>query len=378
MAARPRLIAYYLPQYHPIKENDEWWGKGFTEWTNTAKAKPRFRGHYQPHVPADLGFYDLRLPEARQAQAEMAAKYGIEGFCYYHYWFGNGRQVLERPLQEVIASGQPDYPFCICWANETWSGIWHGTPNRILMKQEYPSLEDEQAHFDSLLPAFRDPRYIRVDGKPVFQVWRPFDFPDVAATLQRWRDMAVRAGLPGLYLIGTYRHGGGEPEEFGYDASVHTRNPPTRAGIQAQNPLTRLKHALQRKLGVPTIYTYQEAMKYFVPDTLPATRYPCIVNGWDNSPRSGVNALVFTGTTPELYRAALQKGFDLTRQHDYGTDGRLVFLKSWNEWAEGNHLEPDLRDGHTYLEAVASALQDEVRMHCTDAKRTTSPIQKAA
>jgi len=378
MAARPRLIAYYLPQYHPIKENDEWWGKGFTEWTNTAKAKPRFRGHYQPHVPADLGFYDLRLPEARQAQAEMAAKYGIEGFCYYHYWFGNGRQVLERPLQEVIASGQPDYPFCICWANETWSGIWHGTPNRILIKQEYPSLEDEQAHFDSLLPAFRDPRYIRVDGKPVFQVWRPFDFPDVAATLQRWRDMAVRAGLPGLYLIGTYRHGGGEPEEFGYDASVHTRNPPTRAGIQAQNPLTRLKHALQHKLGVPTIYTYQEAMKYFVPDTLPATRYPCIVNGWDNSPRSGVNALVFTDTTPELYRAALQKGFDLTRQHDYGTDGRLVFLKSWNEWAEGNHLEPDLRDGHTYLEAVASALEDEVRMHCTDAQLTTSPIQKAA
>jgi lipopolysaccharide biosynthesis protein len=364
-APRPRLIAFYLPQYHPIKENDEWWGKGFTEWTNTAKAKPRFPGHYQPHVPADLGFYDLRVPETRAAQAEMAKAYGIEAFCYYHYWFGHGRELLERPFKEVVASGEPDFPFCLCWANDTWSGIWHGTPNKILIKQEYPGLEDERKHFDSLVDAFRDPRYLRVGGKPVLIIWRPYSFPDPAETALRWRAMAAEAGLGGLHLVGMFREGHPAPEDIGYDASVYSHNPPARTWGSWKNPVKMIYDRICIKLGVPTVYSFEKTIKYYVPDSLPPTRYPTVVNGWDNSPRSGVNGLVLKNATPALFARALKKGFDLTRNAGTAPDGRLVFLKSWNEWAEGNHLEPDLRDGHSYLEAVRDTLAEEIAAHCT-------------
>jgi len=191
-ASLPRLIAYYLPQFHPIAENDQWWGPGFTEWTNTAKAKPLFPGHYQPHVPADLGFYDLRLPEARKAQADMARAYGIEGFCYYHYWFGNGRRLLERPFNEVLATGEPDYPFCLCWANDTWSGIWHGAPNRILMEQQYPGTADDEKHFETLIQAFRDRRYMRVNGRPYSYFGAPLQY---RIPRLPWRDGRQWLGL---------------------------------------------------------------------------------------------------------------------------------------------------------------------------------------
>lgn len=365
----PRLIAYYLPQFHPIKENDGWWGKGFTEWTNTAKAKPRFPGHYQPHVPADLGFYDLRLPEARQAQAELAHDYGIEGFCYYHYWFGNGRRLLERPFNEVVASGKPDFPFCLCWANETWSGIWHGSPNRVLMQQEYPGPADDQNHFEALLPAFRDRRYLSVDGKPIFVVYRPFDFADPKATLDRWRAMAKQAGLAGLHFVGIYRPGSADPEAVGFDASIYNRNPPLRGWETWRNPLKLAYNRCLDGLGVPTIYRYEKAVSYFVPDALPPTRYPSVVHAWDNSPRSGARGLVIHGSTPELFAESLRKAFDLTRHSTTKADGRLVFLKSWNEWAEGNHLEPDLRDGHGYLHAIRKELGHEMSMHSGGAGR---------
>lgn len=359
----PRLIAFYLPQFHPIKENDEWWGKGFTEWTNTAKAKPRFPGHYQPHVPSDLGFYDLRLPESRQAQADMAKLYGIEAFCYYHYWFGNGRQVLEKPFAQVLASNEPDFPFCVCWANETWSGIWHGTPNRILMQQEYPGAEDDQLHFDSLLPAFKDRRYLKVDGKPVFVVWQPFRLPDPKASVERWRQMALTAGLAGLHMVGVFREGNSDPEDFGFDASIYNRNPPLRERGTLRTPFKRLYSMLMQKLGLPTIYSYKEALKYCVPDSLPKTRYPTVIHAWDNTPRSGANGLVFSGTSPKLFGEALRKAFSLMRDPLRRKDDRLVFLKSWNEWAEGNHLEPDLRDGHGYLEAIRNELKRELTLH---------------
>src|SRR5262245_158766 len=179
---RARLFAFYLPQFHPIPENDEWWGKGFTEWTNTARAKPMFKGHYQPHVPADLGFYDLRVPETRIAQAELAREYGIEAFGYYHYWF-NGRRILERPFNEMLASGQPNFPCCVCWANESWTGIWHGTPDKTLIKQEYSGYEDHRRHFETLLPAFTDHRYLTVDDKPIFIIYRPWEIPEVDRVL---------------------------------------------------------------------------------------------------------------------------------------------------------------------------------------------------
>ncbi|MBC7490376.1 MAG: glycoside hydrolase family 99-like domain-containing protein [Glaciimonas sp.] len=361
---KPRLIAYYLPQYHPIKENDEWWGRGFTEWTNTAKAKPLFPGHYQPHVPADLGFYDLRLAASRKQQADLARSYGIEAFCYYHYWFGNGRRLLEQPFDEVLSSGEPDFPFCLCWANDTWSGVWHGAPDKILIKQEYPGIEDEKAHFSTLLKAFKDPRYLRVDNKQVFIVWRPYGFPNPAATVLHWREMARESGLVGLHLVGIFREGHPAPEDIGYDASIYTHNPPPRTWGTWRAPLKLFYNRILRKLGIPSIYSYEKAISYYVPDQLPATRYPSVVNGWDNSPRSGVNGLVLTGTSPALFGRALKKAFGLHRKTRTTEDGRLVFLKSWNEWAEGNHLEPDLRDGHSYLKVVQDSLKEEIQTYC--------------
>ncbi len=359
MPVMPRLIAFYLPQYYPIPENDAFWGKGFTEWTNTAKARRRFPGHYQPHVPADLGFYDLRVAETRQQQADLARQYGIEGFCYYHYWFGNGKRVLERPFAEVRSSGEPDFPFCLCWANETWSGVWHGAENRVLIEQTYPGAADDERHFAELLPAFQDARYMKVDGKPIFAVYRPFKMDDPKATLARWRAMAARAGLPGLYFVGVCSPGQPNPEDHGFDASIFNANAPLRPWGSWKSPVTLFKNAIMRRIGVPTRHDYQKSIQYFVPDALPPTRFPSVLNGWDNSPRSGERGLVLTGATPQLFGSALRKAFDLTRERKQGADARLVFLKSWNEWAEGNHLEPDLKDGHQYLEAIAAELQTE-------------------
>jgi len=195
MSTKIRAIALYLPQFHPVPENDEWWGRGFTEWRNVAKAKALFPGHYQPHLPADLGFYDLRLPEVREAQAELASQHGIHGFCYYHYWF-NGRRILERPFNEVLESGKPDFPFCLCWANENWTRVWDGGERNVLLEQHY-SFEDDLAHIRSLIPAFKDPRYIRINGKPLFLVYRTELLPDPAKTAALWQKEAIKAGLPG-------------------------------------------------------------------------------------------------------------------------------------------------------------------------------------
>ncbi len=229
-----RVIAFYLPQFHPIPENDLWWGKGFTEWTNVAKALPLFSGHYQPHVPADLGFYDLRVPETRQQQANLALEYGIDAFCYYHYWFA-GRRLLERPFNEVLNSGKPDFPFCLCWANQTWSGVWYGASDRILVEQTYPGNVDHACHFDWLLTAFADPRYVTVEGKPLFVIFQPLEIPFVKDVTEYWRRRAVAAGFPGLHLVGIKHeafepppgksHPTWNPKDHGFDASVRMRVP---------------------------------------------------------------------------------------------------------------------------------------------------------
>lgn len=352
-----RLIAFYLPQYHPIPENDDWWGKGFTEWTNTAKAKPLFLGHYQPHVPADLGFYDLRVPETRAAQAEMARAHGIEAFCYYHYWFG-GTRLLERPFNEVLESGEPDFPFCLCWANATWSGIWHGNPNRILMEQTYPGTADYEAHFNELLKAFKDKRYLTVDGKPLFIIYKPRDVPNVQDVAKLFREMAERAGLPGLYLVGVAHHDNWDPKANGFDAVVLQNLPGLKSQIPWRYPLLKLK----AKLGGHrlTMYKYKDLLDTFIPDKTRQLEYlPCLISSWDNTPRSGMNGLVMEGSTPELFRQSVHQALDKVAEKP--PEHRLVFLKSWNEWAEGNHMEPDLRDGHSYLEA----LRDEIKLSDT-------------
>ena len=217
---KARLIAYYLPQYHPIAENDQWWGKGFTEWVSVAQARPLFKGHEQPKIPGELGFYDLRLEETRTAQAELAKEHGIEGFCYWHYWLGNGKMLLERPFNEVLKSGKPDFPFCLGWANHSWKGVFFGAKSKTLIKQEYLGKQDAINHFNYLLSAFKDSRYICVHNKPLLHIFNPKQIPDCKQYLEFWRELALKAGLRGLYIVGEGL-ALSEKEDYGVDAVTY-------------------------------------------------------------------------------------------------------------------------------------------------------------
>jgi hypothetical protein len=350
-----RAVAFYLPQFHPVAENDEWWGAGFTEWTNTAKARGLFPGHKQPDLPADLGFYDLRLPEARAAQSDLAQQYGVEAFAYWHYWFGHGRTILEHPFREVLRTGEPSVKFCLAWANQTWTGIWHGASDKILAEQLYPGAEDEQAHFDSILPAFRDERYLRVDDRPVFYVFRPEQLPDGAQFVERWQAMARKAGLPGLYLAAEVSDLLGKGPKYtrvkedGFDTGVYMRLPARLEGGD------ELRMRAQRKLlHWPEIYRYADTPPVLPADLDASLHQPCVYPNWDNTPRSGRGGLVLTGSSPARFEAQVHAA---ARQlADRPPAERLLWVKSWNEWAEGNHLEPDLRNGHGWLQALQSGL----------------------
>ncbi len=352
--SRARAIAFHLPQFHPTPENDRWWGKGFTEWTNVAKARPLFPGHYQPHVPADLGFYDLRLPEARHAQAELARQYGIGGFCYYHYWFG-GRRILERPVNEIIASGEPDFPFCLCWANHSWNTAWQGT-DTMLIEQVYPGMSDHAAHFEWLLQAFGDPRYLTVDGKPIFLLYRPDDIPELPRVVDFWRERALKAGLRGLHLVGvSHRNERWDPTARGLDASTMQALPKRDGRIPRRYPVLKLRKLLNGKDQELTIWDYE----HVVPRLLRSRPvdwmdYPLALPNWDNTPRTGMRGLVFHNSTPELFRIHLRDALGRIRKNP--DEHKIVFLKAWNEWAEGNHLEPDQKWGIGYLEVVRQEL----------------------
>lgn len=350
-----RAVAFYLPQFHPIPENDEWWGPGFTEWTNAAKARPLFPGHKQPDLPADLGFYDLRVPETRAAQADLANRYGIEAFCYWHYWFGAGRRILEMPITEVLRTGEPSLSFCLAWANQTWTGIWHGAKDKILLEQTYPGAEDDQAHFDAIVAALRDERYLRVDDRPVFYVFRPEELPDAGAFVDRWQRMARAAGLPGLYLVAEVSDLLGRGPKYrrvaedGFDAGAYMRLP------AETSPRDILRMRFRRKLlgGLET-YPYSAAPTCLPAGIDPSIHQPAIYPNWDNSPRSRRNGLVLTESSPARFRPHVRAAVDAVASRPPGE--RLIWIKSWNEWAEGNHLEPDLRFGHGWLEAVGEEL----------------------
>jgi len=352
-----RVLAFYLPQYHPIPENDAWWGKGFTEWTNVTKARPLFQGHCQPRLPADLGFYDLRVPEVREAQAELARNHGVEGFCYWHYWFGNGKRLLQRPFEEVLQSGRPDFPFCLAWANESWSGVWHGACNRILMEQTYPGEVDQAEHFRCVLRAFRDRRYLRVNGKPLFIVYRPTLLPEPRAFAERWRRWAEAAGLKGLFLAGV-GHEKWKPAAAGFDARI-----PAEPGCMIRripwSLLDRLSWRLFRKRFAPllaalrsrpTIYRYETLVAHGLPQELPPETIPSVVPNWDNTPRCGERGAVFVGATPERFGKMLRQALRSIASRPF--EERLLVIKSWNEWAEGNYLEPDQESGCRRLEIL--------------------------
>jgi len=356
-----RLIAFYLPQFHPIPENDEWWGKGFTEWTNTAKARPLFRGHMQPHIPADLGFYDLRLPETRIAQADMARQYGIEGFCYWHYWFA-GKRLIERPFNEVLASGEPDFPFCLGWANQTWSGIWHGDPNRILIEQTYPGVADYTNHFNAILPALADNRYMRVDGKPLFVIYCPWELPNPREFTDCWRSLAEKAGIGDLFFVGRAPEDW-IPQDHGFDGSFTWRSYVSARSARPMHVILdktreRIAGRVKRYFSPkPTVLQYRDVVeRAFLLEPNRPDRFPVVVPNWDNTPRSGTRGLVFRNSTPELFGDYLRTA--ITRVADRDPQQRIVFVKSWNEWAEGNYLEPDTEYGHAYLEVMREVSND--------------------
>lgn len=353
-----RAIAFYLPQFHPTPENDMWWGKGFTEWTNVASAKPLFEGHEQPIIPADLGFYDLRLPETRVAQAEMASAFGVEGFCYWHYWF-DGRRMLERPFNEVLESGSPDFPFCLGWANHSWSGVWKNEPHRLLIDQTYPGEADDRAHFEYLLKAFRDHRYIKVDEKPLFVIFRPTDMPNAKERFDLWRELALQAGLKGLHIVGINTLNFKGSKLLGLDALAVDALGVTNTLNPVVNEVSRIAWGIRRRLpvGPPRVVEYSEAIKYLVPDfnQFDCEAYPCAYPNWDNTPRRGRKALVLANSTPALFERHLENAISAVDNRP--DEHKIVFLRSWNEWAEGNHLEPDTKWGLQYLQALKKVIE---------------------
>ncbi len=349
-----KVIAFYLPQFHPIKENDEWWGKGFTEWTNVAKARPMFLGHEQPHIPADLGFYDLRLSETREDQAKMAMDAGVTGFAYWHYWFA-GRRILERPFNEVLASGKPDYPFCLAWANETWSGIWHGNPKKILIEQTYPGADDFRAHYEAVRPAFMDKRYIKVDGKPMFLVYRPQNIPDTDIFFQLWNDCAQKDGFNGIHFVAVSANV--EKEYDGLMAAGYGGVTPNRLAQLSHFTDNLASKMIRRIIKRPFTPDYRKAKAYLVRDHEKLARcYPAAIPAWDNTPRSGLRGFVLTHTTPEQFEQHFKEVVDVTRAKERPED-RILFLKSWNEWAEGNYVEPDRKWGSAYLDVIRKVLK---------------------
>ncbi len=353
-----RALAFYLPQYHPIPETDEWWGEGFTEWRNVVRARPRFPGHHQPHLPADLGFYDLRLPETRAAQAALARAHGISGFVYYHYWF-QGRRLLERPFCDVLESGEPDFPFALCCANEPWTRAWDGNTGDVIVPQEY-SAADDLAHIRHLLPAFADPRYVRVDGKPLFLVYRASLLPDPRRTTDCWRAEAQRAGLGDLYLCRVENDvARGDPTAWGFDAAVDFQPDFAHLGRALRRDLVsravRRAHLTNQAYRWHRIYDYESfTARMLARPAAPYPRFPCVTPGWDNTARRERHGIVLRDSTPQAYGRWLRATVDGFTPFGPGED--LLFVNAWNEWAEGNHLEPCLRWGRAYLEATRDVL----------------------
>lgn len=354
-----RTIAFYLPQFHPVPENNKWWGEGFTEWTNVAKSVPLFPGHYQPHLPADLGFYDLRLAESRNAQAELAQQYGVDGFCYYHYWFG-GRRILERPFSEVLASGQPALPFCLCWANESWSRRWLGEERDVLMPQAY-SPEDDRNHARWLVKAFCDERYIRVGDRPLFLVYRPKDLPQPQGFVDALNTAAADAGIASPFLVGVDAHSPGfDFRKIGFDSTLGFEPQLGTSGSGVFNEKAtwaKLLRNLQLGIRDPRLQVFDDAecRKSMAMIRRPGNAIPCCYVAWDNSPRRGRKGIIYVNGSPESFGKALDEHFQAAKLLPAGQ--QFLFVNAWNEWAEGNHLEPDQKFGHGFLEQVQKVVR---------------------
>lgn len=378
--SKARVVAFYLPQFHPVPENDEMWGKGFTEWTNVAKAQPLYKGHYQPQIPSDLGFYDLRVPEVREEQAKLAREAGVEGFCYWHYWFGNGRRILERPFNEVLASGKPDYPFCLGWANHSWTNkTWkksqHFTKDVTFIEQTYPGDKDYKLHFETILPAFMDNRYITVDGKPLFLVFDPEAIPDARHFIEYWNELAKEKGLKGIYFVArlssmgklSLSNANGKDEtheryqkflDMGFDAinSDMQRYAETKVAGFAK----KAARGILRKISgnfTALNYDYEQIMEnFYCEEEKRECVHPQLIPRLDRTPRSGSDARIYSDSTPDKFGKAIDKALDIIK--DKNPEYRILFLQAWNEWGEGNYMEPDLKFGHGYLDVFREKIMD--------------------
>ena len=375
-----RVIAFYLPQFHPVPINDKYWGKGFTECTNVVKAKPLYKGHYQPQIPADLGFYDLRLPEIRKDQADMAREYGIEGFCYWHYWFGEGKTVLDMPIKEVLRTGEPDFPFCLGWANHSWSNrTWQKNKlyeqNVIFFEQKYLGEKDYTDYFYSVLPLFKDKRYIKVNGKPLFLIYAPQDIPDTEVFISTWRRLAQENDLSGIHFVARVSAIGGLGRNVskkqilsetadrynfflskGYDAICSTSL--TRADLCTGSRISKMFKLFLEKIGVsaiPDIHDYKKTINYlYTEEDKWENVYPQLVPRWDKTPRMGKGAHLYKNSTPALFG----KSIDIALNHIKNKDDehKILFVFAWNEWGEGAYLEPDLKFGRGYLEELSKRI----------------------
>lgn len=379
---KARIIAFYLPQFHPIKENNEFWGTGFTEWTNVAKAKPLFKGHYQPQIPSDLGFYDLRIQEIGEAQAKMAMECGVEGFCYWNYWFGAGKKVLDMPLKMILENKSPEFPFCLGWANHDWTNnTWEKTgrykKEKILIKQNYFGIDDYTAYFYDLLPAFKDKRYITVDGKSLFYVYDPTSIPNNKEFIALWNRLSIKNGLNGIYFIcrvdpvdnlkvinhKDYLNEGKKRYEmyikFGYNAI--NSNSYKRAEILTDGFLKLLINAVRRKLFGYAInkHDYLSIMRnfYMEEDKLEYV-YPQITPRKDKTPRAGKKAMIYHNSTPEKFRIAIKMALKCVENKP--EEHKIIFLNSWNEWGEGSYMEPDIVFGHEYLNVLKEEICEKV------------------
>lgn len=360
----PFIIAFYLPQFYPTETNDKWWGEGFTEWTNVRNARPLYWGHYQPKVPTELGYYDLRQQDVREAQAAFAREAGIGAFCYWSYWFGGGREELDEPFDAVVESGKPDFPFMLCWANESWhTGFWNRGERKqksVIVQQTYPGDDDIYAHFYRRLKAFKDNRYLKIENRPVFMIYEWRSVPQVERFIRIWNELAIKAGFDGIYFIAHLKHPHDlrnidEPLAKGFDAVNTIRL--WEADFSTTTKVSRGFRKLNNMLfGVPRVRSYKSISRHFVADDDRREGvFPTLVPNWDHSPRSGRNALIFHNSTPTLFERHCREVLTNVR-HKSGPN--MVFLRAWNEWGEGNYMEPDLKYGKGYIEALKKAVDN--------------------
>lgn len=354
---KPKIIAFYLPQFHPTPENDEWWSPGFTEWINLAKAKPLYPGHYQPKIPGELSFYDLRLAETREKQSSLALEYGIDAFCYWHYWF-EGRRLLSDIINEVLSTGSPNFPFCFCWANHSWyKKTWTSKgPDKLLIEQTYGGEKDYERHFYEMLPAFKDNRYFKIDGKPVFGFYAPLHFVDIQTFTKTWNHLAKINGLTEFWF-------------FGFTFTIEEIKSIKALGIQnvvldiIKYPVNNLflkfiKRGSEKILRLPQMRSYKKYTNRLIRLIDHNSSFiPCLIPNFDHTARSGRKGITFYNSSPQLWNNLLKKIKKIYSKRS--NKNNIIFIKSWNEWGEGNYLEPDLKNGRKYLEAIKTTFINE-------------------